>query len=138
MKFIRNFNRREIILSAVALFFFILLVAYIRNLPPAVDHVQLFPNPAQVNKPAKAFAVFVDYGSKSHTASWDWGDGNTTTGTVTEGSGLGQVSSHPHTYTASGIYTVALTLTNNRNIKMTISNQVQVESPGRNRPVSSP
>ncbi len=138
MKFIRNFSRRDIILSAVALLFFIFLAGYIRNLPPAVDHVQLFPNPAQVNKPAKAYAVFVDYGSKSHAASLDWGDGKTTSATIKEGSGLGYIDSYPHTYTDDGIYTLTVTVINNDHVSMTASIQVQVESPGGRRSPASP
>jgi hypothetical protein len=64
-----------------------------------------------VNSAISATATVTDPGVlDTHTAMWNWGDGSTSRGTVSETGGSGSVQAI-HTYTAAGVYTVALTFT---------------------------
>jgi len=83
------------------------------NQPPVVGAITAPVDPVAVNTTINAIASFTDPDVfDTHTAVWAWGDGSTSSGVVTETNGSGSVSGS-HTYTAAGVYTVALTVTDN-------------------------
>lgn len=81
------------------------------NQPPIVGAISGPLAPVQVNTGFTASASFTDPGTiDTHTAIFDWGDGTSSAATVNEVSGSGSASSS-HVYSAAGVYTIALTVT---------------------------
>jgi PKD repeat protein len=84
------------------------------NVAPVVGEITAPYDPVPVDAPVTASASFSDAGIKdTHTGLWDWGDGTAPEdqeGNVTEVDGSGSVTG-AHTYTSAGVYTVALTVT---------------------------
>ena len=84
--------------------------------PPTVLAITAPAVPAQVDTEIIANADFTPSNmGNTHTATWDWDDGSISPGTVTETDGSGTVSGS-HTYTAAGVYTVTLTVMNNKGV----------------------
>ena len=70
--------------------------------------------PVSVGSSVNVSAPFTDPDtSDTHTATIGWGDGSSTPGTVTESSGSGTITGS-HVYTATGVYTVTVTVLDNR------------------------
>lgn len=77
------------------------------NVAPQVGAITGPAAPVSVGTPVNVSASFTDPGTAdTHTAVWSWGDNTTSPGVIVNG----QVSGS-HTYTAAGVYTVALTVT---------------------------
>jgi hypothetical protein len=77
------------------------------NAAPVVGEVSGPSTATPVGSPVTVRAPFTDADPlDTHTASISWGDGSTTAGTVTGGTVGGD-----HVYTAAGVYTVAVTVT---------------------------
>ncbi len=82
----------------------------VTNAPPVITTLTVSPTVVQVGAPVTLNATFTDQGTgDTHSASINW-EGATSSGTVTEVNGSGSVTG-THTYSATGIYTVALTVT---------------------------
>lgn len=78
-----------------------------------------------------AFAAdFTDQNrADTHTATWSWGDTCThTAGTVTESDGAGTASGD-HLFCSTGVYPVALTVTDNTGLGTTVARDVVVVAP---------
>ena len=84
------------------------------NVAPILGNVSASPAVAEVGAQAVSASVdFTDPGVlDTHTASIDWGDGSTTPASVAEANGTG-IASADHVYLATGVYTVAITVTDN-------------------------
>lgn len=86
------------------------------NHPPVVGEINAPIAPVLINTNLSASADFTDADTfNTHIAVWNWGDGVISEGTVSETSGSGSVTGN-HTYTSSGIYTVTLTVVDNRGL----------------------
>jgi probable HAF family extracellular repeat protein len=84
---------------------------------------------AKVGTRVHVSASFIDASTDTHTAIWTWGDGSAdTAGVVTERKGSGSVRG-VHTYQASGVYTVAVRVTDNTGRSTTVSGKVTVYDP---------
>jgi parallel beta-helix repeat protein len=79
----------------------------------AIDDIAGPVDPRQVNTEIYVSATFTYPTDYTHTALWSWGDGGTSPGTVSENDGLGSVGG-TYTYTSAGVYTVSLTVTDNK------------------------
>ncbi|MEX2140630.1 MAG: PKD domain-containing protein [Pirellulales bacterium] len=87
------------------------IVAMVQNVAPTAGSITAPVDPLAGSTIIDVSAPFTDLGTAdTHTAVWSWGDGSTSAGTVTETGGSGNVSGS-HTYTAAGVYTLALTVT---------------------------
>lgn len=81
------------------------------NAPPLVGAIAAPLDPTCVGTGISASGSFTDAGIfDTHTASWEWGDGTNSPGLVNESGGSGVVTG-THVYPAAGIYTLALTVT---------------------------
>jgi PKD domain len=84
------------------------------NVAPTISAITGPAAPVSVGRAITTSATFTDPNlSDTHTARWDWGDGTTSAGTVTENGGSGALTG-AHTYAAGGIYTIGLTVTDQR------------------------
>ena len=84
----------------------------IANHPPVVGVITAPANPTPVNTVITASSSFTDPDTRdTHIATWNWGDGTVSNATVTESNGSGTVGGDTHTYTQAGVYTIALTVT---------------------------
>lgn len=87
------------------------LAVIVNNVNPVIDAIVVPIDPCKMNTPVATSSTFTDGGIlDTHTAVWDFGDGSTLAGFVTETNGAGTVTGE-HTYTSTGIYRVALTVT---------------------------
>jgi parallel beta-helix repeat protein len=75
----------------------------------------------------------------THSATWDWGDGSDSSGTVSDGTVTGS-----HTYNHQGVYTVTMTVTDNRGsvgtdtMKVTVINTVSYYNDHRYKLFATP
>jgi PKD repeat protein len=84
------------------------------NVAPTVSAITGAAAPVSVGRAVTVSATFTDPNPlDTHTARWDWGDGTTSAGAVTENGGSGTLTG-AHTYAAAGIYTIGLTVTDQR------------------------
>ena len=82
------------------------------NVPPDITSVTGPLEPFRTETLVETSALFADPGtSDTHTASWDWGDGTITAGIVNSAAGL---TTGSHTYATPGVYTVAVTVTDDQ------------------------
>ena len=90
------------------------LVGLYLNVPPVIDSLAVTPTVVPVNSPVSLAATFSDANAlDTHTAVIDWGDSSTSAGIVAEASGSGTVGGS-HAYAATGVYTVSLTVIDDR------------------------
>jgi hypothetical protein len=64
-------------------------------------------------------------GGDTHIAVWNWGDGTSSQGSMSEAGGAGSTSAS-HTYTEIGVYTIAVTVTDNHGGSGSLSCQYAV------------
>ncbi len=85
------------------------------NTRPTIGSITAPTTPFAINTQISTNASFTDIDTlDTHTAKWNWDDGTPpSTGTVTESSGSGSVTG-THTYPAPGIYTIGLTVADNK------------------------
>ncbi len=76
---------------------------------PHIVNISAPLDPVQVGTHVTVSASFHDPDSQSWSAVWDWGDGSTAEGEVGEG-----IVSGEHTYTVPGVYTLQLTITDDK------------------------
>ncbi|MGE5404436.1 MAG: PKD domain-containing protein, partial [Candidatus Saccharibacteria bacterium] len=78
----------------------------VNNVAPDVGEITVTSSCVKVNDPVNASASFSDPGVRdTHNATWDWGDGTTSNVDNVSGTAAGS-----HTYTAPGVYTIAVTV----------------------------
>jgi len=83
------------------------LTVAVANVAPTLGAISGPVDPVQVGTAVQVSAPYGDPGTQdTHTAPVVWGDGTTSGGTAQGGTAAGS-----HTYTAAGVYTVALTVT---------------------------
>jgi PKD repeat protein len=91
-----------------------------QNTAPANPEIDAPRNPVMVGGAVNASARFIDQPGDTHTATWDWGDGLLSDGNVVEPGIVDEPGiktyfvSGEHTYNAAGVYTVTLTVSDNR------------------------
>ncbi|HZV65498.1 MAG TPA: PKD domain-containing protein [Telluria sp.] len=84
---------------------------------------------AKIGTQVHVLANFIDAGTDTHSAIWTWGDGSAATaGTVSERKGSGSVRG-VHRYQESGVYAVAVKVTDNTGRSTTVSGNVTVFDP---------
>jgi PKD repeat protein len=87
--------------------------ATIANVAPTLSALVGPLDPTRVGTAVSVSGTFTDPGVlDTHTATFDWGDGTSGGGRVSEAGGSGSVSGS-HAYAEPGVYTVAVTLTDN-------------------------
>jgi PKD repeat protein len=102
----------------------------IGNLPPTAGAVLTTPSNVAVGTTVNTGVAFNDPGTNdTHTATINWGDG-TTTASVTESTGAGTASG-THAYSSPGVYTIAVTITddNGGSVVATASSYISVFDP---------
>ncbi|MEW6217899.1 MAG: PKD domain-containing protein, partial [Thermodesulfobacteriota bacterium] len=83
----------------------------VANRPPALEPITAILDPVAVQTQVCASAVFHDPGEEDLPAAvWDWDDGTVTDGLFSTSDGADTVAGC-HSYAAAGVYTLALTLT---------------------------
>jgi hypothetical protein len=83
----------------------------VRNLAPVITSANGPATPQPAGSSITVNANFTDVGTlDTHTCSVNWDDGTTSNGTVTEVNGSGMCTAS-HTYTTPGVYSVAITVT---------------------------
>jgi uncharacterized repeat protein (TIGR01451 family) len=91
-----------------------------QNTAPANLEIDAPIAPVMVGGDINASAMFSDQPGDTHTATWDWGDGLLSDGNVVEPGIVDEPGiktyfvSGEHTYNAAGVYTVTLTVSDNR------------------------
>jgi hypothetical protein len=91
-----------------------------QNMAPAIREIGAPRDPVMVSGAVNASAMFIDEPGDTHTATWDWGDGLLSDGNVVEPGIVDEPGreiyfvSGEHTYNAVGVYTVTLTVSDNR------------------------
>lgn len=81
------------------------------NVSPAVAKITAPVEPVSIGTEIGVGADFTDPGlTDTHSALWDWGDGSITEGIVVEADGFSYVRGD-HSYNAAGVFTIALTIT---------------------------
>jgi len=91
-----------------------------QNMAPADLEIHAPIHPVIVGSDVNASAMFSDQPGDTHTATWDWGDGLLSDGNVVEPGIVDEPGiktyfvSGEHTYNAVGVYTVTLTVSDNR------------------------
>jgi hypothetical protein len=103
----------------------------IGNLPPTAGAVLSSPSNVAVGTSVNTGVTFGDPGTNdTHTATINWGDGNTSVASVSETSGGGTASGGHH-YTVPGVYTIAVTITddNGGQVVATASSFISVFDP---------
>ncbi|QDT49187.1 PKD domain protein [Symmachiella dynata] len=102
------------------------LAVTVQNVAPQITTLTTKPDAVEEGSPLVLDGTFSDIGSRdTHTATIDWGDG--TTSNVAAAGGL---FSGEHTYVDSGVYTIAVTLTDDdggsstSQINVTIGNAI--------------
>jgi hypothetical protein len=86
------------------------------NVAPSIVSIDAPFEPVRVGTEITASGMFSDLNIlDTHTAVWDWDDGSTSPGAVVDSGGSGTVSG-AHTYTSAGVYTLTLTVTDNRDM----------------------
>ncbi|HEX9896328.1 MAG TPA: SBBP repeat-containing protein [Dehalococcoidales bacterium] len=81
----------------------------INNLNPSINSITAPMQPNVVGTEISTSATFNDSGiNDTHVAIWDWGDNTTSQGYINE---TDKTVSGNHVYSAAGVYTVALTIT---------------------------
>ena len=81
-------------------------VVTVANVPPSVGAVTAPVDPVLIATSITASSSFTDPGADTYTATWAWGDGTSTAQPVATGT-----ISTSHAYATPGIYTIALTVT---------------------------
>jgi PKD repeat protein len=80
---------------------------------PVVSPIIAPVAPVQAAQGVSTSAMFRDMGGLDvHTAAWDWGDGMSSEAEIIEQNGAGSATGS-HVYSATGVYTVALAVTDN-------------------------
>jgi hypothetical protein len=83
---------------------------------PVVEQVLGPASPVPIGAEAKVEATFSDRGEGCHTASMTWGDATSSTANVSEtcSADAGGTATAWHSYSVPGVYTVAVTVTDSR------------------------
>jgi hypothetical protein len=88
----------------------IVFALIVDNVAPVLGTIDGPIDPTPVGNAISVSVSLSDDGiADTHNATWDWGDGSSSAGVVTETNGSG-TASHSHVYTSAGVYTIALTL----------------------------
>lgn len=91
------------------------------NTAPDITTIAAFPTTLATGETFSITASFTDQNiTDTHTATIDWGDGTTSPAQITESNGAGTALAD-HVYTAAGIYTVSITLSDDKGATATAS-----------------